>query len=331
MRDRQERPTGRRGDRFLLWAERLLLTAGTAALIWCGVLVADALIAQRIARRSLEALAGADARVSSAVLAETDHSPREPAPVRGAAVGALSIPRVNLSAVVLHGSDEQTLRRGPGHLENTAWPGEPGNVVIAGHRDSFFRPLRHIARGDDIFLDTPGGQFHYRVISLTVVNPRDVSVLAPTNENMLTLITCFPFWVFGNAPDRFVVRAAAVVTGIDAAPAGRPVHEAAAAQTPALEEPAAVARLPVTAPAVVDDQVLVRRAVERFRAAYNSRLAAEGLAADARLNFASCEVALGSDTATVTCLASGDASPDVRTFSLDHTAGGWAITEIIVK
>ncbi|MBI4266611.1 MAG: class D sortase [Acidobacteria bacterium] len=117
---------------------------------------------------------------------------------------------MQLSAVVLHGSDAQTLRRAPGHLENTALPGESGNVVIAGHRDSFFWPLRNVQLGDDIFLETADRRFHYRVTSVRVVSPRDVHVLAPTDTPMLTLITCYPFWVFGNAPDRFVVRAAAV-------------------------------------------------------------------------------------------------------------------------
>ena len=99
--------------------------------------------------------------------AETTEVPRRDPMVRkGSAIAALSIPRVHLSSVVLHGSDSQTLRRGPGHLENTALPGESGNVVIAGHRDSFFRPLRNIELGDDIFLDMPGGRFHYHVTSL---------------------------------------------------------------------------------------------------------------------------------------------------------------------
>jgi LPXTG-site transpeptidase (sortase) family protein len=90
-------------------------------------------------------------------------------------------------------------------------PGEGGNAVFAGHRDSFFRPLRHVRVGDDVFVDTSDGRFHYRVASTHVVGPRDLSVVAPTDEEVLTLITCYPFWLIGNAPDRFVVRATRVV------------------------------------------------------------------------------------------------------------------------
>jgi sortase A len=176
MRDHQERRSDSRGVRLLLWAERLLIIAGAATLIWCAVLVIDAVIAQRIARSSLEAAAIAERPVLPPVLAPAPEvPPRDPAISRGSAIAALSIPRVDLSAVVLHGSDAQTLRRGPGHLENTALPGESGNMVIAGHRDSFFWPLRNIQFGDDIFLDTPEGQFHYRVTSMRVVNSHDVT------------------------------------------------------------------------------------------------------------------------------------------------------------
>jgi sortase A len=80
-------------------------------------------------------------------------------------------------------------------------------VVIAGHRDTFFRPLRHVKAGDEIVVDTPQARFQYRVTSLHIVHPQDVSVLEPTGDPVLTLITCYPFWVLGPAPDRFVVRA----------------------------------------------------------------------------------------------------------------------------
>ena len=208
MRDHQDGRPGSRGAWFLRWAERLFVTAGAALLIWCAVLVSDAVMAQRSARSSLEAAAVAERPVLPPALAPATAVPsRDPAVSRGSAIAALSIPRVHLSAVVLHGSDSQTLRRGPGHLEHTALPGDSGNMVIAGHRDSFFWPLRHVERGDDIFVDTRKGRFHYRVTSLRVVNPHDLSVLEPTDAATLTLITCYPFWVLGNAPDRYVVRA----------------------------------------------------------------------------------------------------------------------------
>lgn len=330
----QGHPRARRGSvagRLLLWTERLLMAAGVGALIWCAVLVADAVVAQRTARRSLEAPGVVERPVSlPAATATPDVTPTKVELIRGAAVGTLSIPRVRLSAVVLHGSDERTLRRGPGHLENTALPGQSGNIVIAGHRDTFFRPLRNIALGDHIFLETPDGQFHYRVTSLEVVNPRDVSVLAATDEDVLTLITCFPFWVLGNAPDRFVVRAAAVER-FDAARPGRAVFDQEFAHTPAVHEPAPATSPSDAAPAIIDNHLLVRQAIERFRMAYNARLAAEAVPADGWLHFARCEVALSSDASTVTCETSRDAHPRERTFSLERTSGGWVIKAILVR
>jgi sortase A len=327
MPDHHEGRSGRRGSRLLLWAERLLVTAGVATLIWCAVLVTDAALAQRIARRSLEAAAAAERPVLPPLPAPPTEAPsRDPAVSRGSAIAALSIPRVHLSTVVLHGSDSRTLRRGPGHLENTAWPGDSGNVVIAGHRDSFFWPLRNIRRGDDIFLDTPEGQFHYRVTSLRVVNPHDVSVLAPTNEATLTLITCYPFWVLGNAPDRFVVRAAAVVDEVAALPFAReptPLHESI--RPPFVGDPAANESVVPARVAVHDDDSLVREAVERFRLAYNARLISSNeVDSGGPLRFGTCEVVVTDDRATAICEAA-------RTFTLERAVGGWAIKSVVLK
>jgi len=316
MRDQQDgRPDSRRAG-VLRWAERLFVITGAALLTWCVVLVIDAHEAQRVGRESLESapIAGRPAPASRET---TDVPRRDPAVRTGSAIAALSIPRVQLSAVVLHGSDARTLRRGPGHLEHSALPGEPGNIVIAGHRDSFFWPLRNIERGDDIFLDAPQGRFHYRVTSVRVVSPRDVRALAPTSEAMLTLITCYPFWVLGNAPDRFVVRAAAVVEGVEWAVGEEPVDP----------------KLGV----VHDDEVLVRLAVERFRLIYNGRVAGRRTDAGASrpLRFEACDVAVSDGRATATCEASSrpvtDPAPPVRTFTLERAAGGWAITSIVLK
>lgn len=329
MPDHHEGRSGKRGSRLLLWAERLLVTAGVATLICCAVLVTDTAIAQRMARRSLEGAAAAERPVLPPLPAlpapPTEAPSRHPASSRGSAIAALSIPRVHLSTVVLHGSDSRTLRRGPGHLENTAWPGDSGNMVIAGHRDSFFWPLRNIQRGDDIFLDTPEGQFHYRVTSLRVVDPHDVSVLAPTNEATLTLITCYPFWVLGHAPDRFVVRAAAVVDGAGGVPFAReptPLHESI--PTPLVEAPAANESV-VGVGVVPDDDSLVRQAVERFRLAYNARLITRNeVDSGGPLRFGTCEVVVTGDRATASCEAA-------RTFTLERAIGGWAITSIVLK
>jgi sortase A len=126
---------------------------------------------------------------------------------QGSAIGRLDIPRLGLSVVVLEGSDAGTLRLGVGRLRNSALPSEPGNVVIAGHRDTFFRSLREIQPGDEISLRTPEGAFSYTVDWTKVVKPTDTSVIMPTTSAALTLVTCYPFYYVGSAPERFIVRA----------------------------------------------------------------------------------------------------------------------------
>jgi LPXTG-site transpeptidase (sortase) family protein len=356
----------RRSERVLRWTQRLLIAGGLAMLTWTALIVGDGSLAQWQARRALgtatDSLAADAEETPVAAPPEASHEttpaarPASPADVRsrtsaarrarpsllgsGSAIAELSIPRVDLSAVVLQGSDLKTLRRGPGHVENTALPGEGGNVVIAGHRDSFFRPLRDVKLGDDVFLKTPHGRLHYRVTSLQVVTPRDVDVLEPTETPTLTLITCYPFWVLGNAPDRYVVRATRVGEPVasawatatsDAVPAAHagaaspgsdasslepriPSHlslprQAEAAEA-ALNAPATAAvasrgnraRAETPGNKVVprDDTKLVRWAIERFRLTYNARLFTHN---DARppLQFESCDVTVSDEQATATC------------------------------
>jgi sortase A len=127
--------------------------------------------------------------------------------VPGAAIGELYIERLGLTVVVGEGETGKVLRRGAGHLTDSAWLGQRGNVVIAGHRDTFFRPLRKIQPGDLIDLKTQNQSARYSVESAVIVSPQDLSVLAPGDGNTLTLITCYPFTFVGSAPERFVVRA----------------------------------------------------------------------------------------------------------------------------
>jgi sortase A len=94
-----------------------------------------------------------------------------------------------------------------GHIPGTALPGEDGNVGLSGHRDTFFRPLKDLRIKDEIQISTLKGDFSYEVESLRVVEPSDVGVLEPARENVLTLVTCYPFFYIGAAPKRFVVRA----------------------------------------------------------------------------------------------------------------------------
>jgi sortase A len=125
----------------------------------------------------------------------------------GGLIGRMEIQRLHLSAMVVEGTDGETLRRGVGHIPGTALPGDDGNVALSAHRDTFFRPLKDLKIKDEIQLSTLNGDFRYQVEWLRVVEPRDVSVLAPSHENVLTLVTCYPFFYIGAAPKRFIVRA----------------------------------------------------------------------------------------------------------------------------
>ena len=122
-------------------------------------------------------------------------------------LGRLVIPRLGFSAFVLEGEDESTLQRAVGFLPGTARPGEGGNTGLAAHRDTFFRPLEGIQVDDRIRLEVPPHTYEYRVDSLRIVEPSEVSVLDFTGTEELTLVTCYPFRYIGPAPDRFIVKA----------------------------------------------------------------------------------------------------------------------------
>jgi sortase A len=122
-------------------------------------------------------------------------------------LAVLGIPKIHVLAPLLEGTDFLTLNRGVGRIKGTAKPGEPGNIGIAGHRDSFFRSLKDIRAGDVIELRTRTGTDNYVVDRSQVVTARDVSVLQPQSAPALTLVTCYPFYLIGSAPQRFVVTA----------------------------------------------------------------------------------------------------------------------------
>jgi sortase A len=122
-------------------------------------------------------------------------------------VGQIRIERLALAAMISEGSDSRTLDRAVGHAPGTAFPGELGNVVLAGHRDTFFRELREVREHDEVRLITPDGAFTYRVVETMIVSPDRVDLMEPVNESILTLVTCYPFTYVGSAPQRFIVRA----------------------------------------------------------------------------------------------------------------------------
>lgn len=125
----------------------------------------------------------------------------------GSPLGRIEISTLGLGAMILEGVEPRTLRRAVGHIPGTALPGQPGNVAIAGHRDTFFRSLRDIQKDAEITLTMLNGSYRYRVDSTMVVEPQAVEVLADSPGATLTLVTCYPFDFIGPAPKRFIVRA----------------------------------------------------------------------------------------------------------------------------
>jgi sortase A len=130
----------------------------------------------------------------------------------GEAFARLSIPRLHAVVYVVEGTEHADLRRGPGHLEGTALPGSTGNCVIAGHRDTHFRALKDIHKGDDIQIEIAAGNFTYRVSDITIVSPNNTDSLQPSRQAVLNLVTCYPFYYVGTAPKRFIVHAEMVVS-----------------------------------------------------------------------------------------------------------------------
>ena len=126
----------------------------------------------------------------------------------GELVGRLEIPRLGVSAIVMEGVSARTLRSAVGHVPGTPLPGEPGNVSLSAHRDTFFRNLRKIQTGDLITVSTVSGDLHrYRVGAIRIVSPNNVKILDAYDGPGLNLITCFPFYYVGPSPKRFIVHA----------------------------------------------------------------------------------------------------------------------------
>jgi sortase A len=179
-------------DKVVRRIERGLFIVGATCLLWVGVASLSAMLYQ--AEQSVpEAVRGAHG-VETALEAS-------------APIGRLEIPRIGVSVVVAEGDDENTLKVAVGHLPDTSLPWQEGNTALAGHRDTFFRPLRRIQPGDEILFATRRGTFHYRVIRYTVVEPDELWVLDSSPSAALTLITCYPFDYVGPAPRRFIVHA----------------------------------------------------------------------------------------------------------------------------
>jgi sortase A len=177
--------------------QRLLLWAGVAALAYAGGTTAYSEAFQRYESRKFEQSVRSQLK-----------GPEEARDLHeGDVVGKLEVPRIGLSVIVLQGIEESTLLLGAGHVPGTPLPAVPGNVVIAAHRDTFFRKLNVIASGDRIRLSVGTRTYEYIVDSMEIVDPENPQIMQSRDYSELTLITCYPFYYVGNAPKRFIVRA----------------------------------------------------------------------------------------------------------------------------
>lgn len=136
----------------------------------------------------------------------------------------LQIPKIQMDAIVVEGASRHELSEGPGHMKETAQPGEMGNAVITAHRDTFFRHIYELNKGDQIQVRRSGRTFTYEVTGHKIVMPEDISVIKPTNNPQLTLITCYPTYYIGPAPKRLVVFSKLINSD------GQPVNQAAQAR-----------------------------------------------------------------------------------------------------
>jgi sortase A len=189
---------------LLAWIERAFLAIGAAFGVWCLVAILETQYFQSLPVPSSSARTGRAKLPGEGPDSTYRGGSRLPS---GTWVARLEAPSVELTATVLEGSDETTLNRAAGHIEDTALPGERGNVAIAAHRDTIFRPVRNLRVGDPLLLTAADRVYRYRVTRMRVVEPDEVGVLDAMDHSTLTLVTCYPFTFIGHAPKRFIVSA----------------------------------------------------------------------------------------------------------------------------
>jgi sortase A len=222
------------GRTILTWIERTLLVSGLALVIFYAATRVEGWLVSRDALKNFEnAETQAEAQneistqssASNALpnLAEALDTPhvdftlwdqrrikaykQEVRKQPGVPLAVLRIPKIQLEAPLLDSTDDLTLNHAVGRIAGTSRPGEPGNIGIAGHRDGFFRGLKDVVVGDAIELRTLQGTATYIVDQIQIVSPRQVEVLRPTAVPSLTLVTCYPFYYIGSAPQRYIVTA----------------------------------------------------------------------------------------------------------------------------
>jgi sortase A len=195
--------------RILQWTQRVLFAGAIVMLGYCAYVVVDSRIFQHREKQRLDRLLSDQPKTTPASAIEAVKVTPRVGP--GGLIGQVQIARLGISVMVVEGTARRGLRRAAGHIPGTAMPGQPGNVGIAAHRDTFFRPLRNIQQDDVITLTTVAGEYRYRVVSTQVVSPSNVAVLNSDGNQILTLVTCYPFYFVGAAPSRFIVRAERII------------------------------------------------------------------------------------------------------------------------
>jgi sortase A len=204
----------------LRWLERGLIVLGLALLALWLKNESDSRAFQVAESKRLEA-ALHESGLMGPPLPDTGSRAKRPLGLEKGVLGRLEIPRLGISAMVAEGTDTRLLKRAVGHITTTALPGRPGNVGLAGHRDTFLRGLGDARENDLIRFVTLRGTYIYRVEWGAVVEPGRVDVLDSTATPTMTLVTCYPFQAVGPAPQRFVVRARQVAPAVPASTAVR--------------------------------------------------------------------------------------------------------------
>jgi sortase A len=208
-------------SRWIRWTQILLLVAGLALVGFYGVAIAHKTIVSRAAIEEVRSNQPVKAEtatpsVKTIAMPKPDFSLWSPVRVTEfksalaqlpPAVGILRVPKLHIEAPIFEGTDDLALNGGVGHIAGTGALGSDGNTGIAGHRDGFFRGLKDVKVGDKIEIETRTKPLTYVVNQVVIVDPDDVSVLKGRERPGLTLVTCYPFYVLGSAPKRFIVEA----------------------------------------------------------------------------------------------------------------------------
>jgi len=182
----------------LRYIEYVCWSAGALAVVWCALVSWSSVKFQTEQAERLEILREVPAEKELA-------QPGDP-------FGEISIPRLGLSAIIAEGVDERTLRHAVGHFPGSSTPEGVGTVALAGHRDTFFRPLANVRLHDLVMLETARGKYQYEVVHTAIVGPQHTEVVQSSPESDLTLVTCYPFRYVGQAPERFIVQAIRIPT-----------------------------------------------------------------------------------------------------------------------